>query len=215
MATTDFVNPTELMVRLRQAAIGDALCWQELIAELHPRLRRLVALRMDQRLNGRIDPSDVLQEAYMEAAEQLAVYLRNPAQPFFLWLRFLVNSRLNRLHRYHLAAQMRDASREIPIYRNQVPEASSMAIADQLIGRENPAMEEAAKAELRLCLHRVLEQMDPLDREALALRHFEQLSGPEVAQVLGISVKAAGKRYLRALERLKGILIRQGEGQWT
>lgn len=175
----------------------------------------MVALRMDQRLKGRIDPSDVLQEAYMEAAEQLGGYLRNPAQPFFLWMRFLVTSRLNRLHRYHLAAQMRDARREIPIDRDHGPEASSVAIAEQLLGRESPAMEGAAKAELRQCLLRVLEMMDPLDREALALRHFEQLTGREAAQVLGISVKAASKRYLRALGRLKVILTSQRKGRFT
>ena len=63
------------------------------------------------------------------------------------------------------------------------------------------------RAELKLRLQEALNRMDPLDREALALRHFEQLSNAEAAQVMGIKEAAAGKRYIRALERLREILV--------
>jgi len=197
--------------RLERAAAGDAAAWRALVEAHHDRLRRMVALRLDARLQGRIDPEDVLQDAYLDAHAQLADYLRNPALPFFLWLRLLVGHRLGRAHRRHLGTQARDPSREISIFRGRLPEASSAALAERLMGRESRPSEAAARAELKARLHEALDAMDPIDREALALRHFEQLTTAEAAAVLGVSPAAAGKRYLRALERLKDIL-RQSPG---
>ena len=202
--------------RIERAASGDQDAWRSLVERYHDRLRRMVMVRLDQRLQGRLDPSDVLQETYFEAARQLADYLRNPVLPFFLWLRQLAGNRLFKLHRYHVTAQVRDAGREIPLYRGGCPEASSAALAAQLLGRECRPSEAALRAELKRRLQEALDLMDPLDREALVLRHFEQLTTVEVARVLGISRAAAGKRYLRALLRLKEILAEMpgGLGEW-
>jgi RNA polymerase sigma-70 factor (ECF subfamily) len=166
----------------------------------------MIALRLDQRLQGRIDPSDVIQEAYLEASTRLEDYLRRPAMPFFLWLRFLTGQKLMELHRHHLGAQMRDAGREVSLYRGSLPETSSAALAAQLLGHGTRPSEAAVRAERKIRLQEALNTMDPVDREVLALRHFEQLTTPEVAQVLGIKEAAASKRYLRALKRLKEIL---------
>jgi RNA polymerase sigma-70 factor (ECF subfamily) len=191
---------------LRRAAEGHEEAWRALVTRHHDRLRRMVALRLDPRLQGRIDPSDVLQEAYLEAASGLADYLRNPTMPFFLWLRLLAGARLSRLHRHHLRAHMRDASREVSLYRGALPEASSAALAAQLLGREPRPSEAAVRAELKVRLQEALNRMEALDREVLSLRHFEQLTTAETAQVLGITEAAAGKRYVRALSRLKDVL---------
>jgi RNA polymerase sigma-70 factor (ECF subfamily) len=177
-----------------------------LLERHRPRLRRMIALRLDQRLQGRIDASDVIQEAYLEAAARLEDYLRQPAMPFFLWLRFLTGQKLAELHRRHLGAQMRDAGREVSLYRGSLPETSSAALAAQLLGRDTRPSEAAVRAERKLRLQEALNTLNPMDPEVLALRHFEQLTTPEVAQVLGIQEAAAGKRYLRALKRLKEIL---------
>ena len=202
--------------RIERAASGDQDAWRSLVERYRDRLRRMVMVRLDQRLQGRLDPSDVVQETYLEAARQLADYLRNPVLPFFLWLRQLAGNRLFKLHRYHLTAQVRDAGREIPLYRGGWPEPSSAALAAQLLGRECRPSEAALRAELKRRLQEALDLMDPLDREALVLRHFEQLTTVEVARVLGISPAAAGKRYLRALLRLKEILAEMpgGLGEW-
>jgi RNA polymerase sigma-70 factor (ECF subfamily) len=176
------------------------------LEEYRPRLRRMVALRLDPRLQGRIDPSDVIQETFLEATARLAEYLQNPAMPFFLWLRFLAGQKLVTLHRHHLGTKMRDAGREVALYRGRLPEASSAALAAQLLGRESRPSEAAVRAELKVRLQEALNSMDPLDREVLALRHFEQLSLSETAQVLGITQSGASRRYLRALQRLKEIL---------
>jgi RNA polymerase sigma-70 factor (ECF subfamily) len=189
--------------RLQQAAAGDNTAWEALLAEHHGRLRRMVALRLDHRLAGRVDPSDVIQDTYLEALTQLPEYLRDPKIPFFLWLRFLTGHRLGRIHRQHLGTAARDPRREISIYPESIPEASSEALAIQLLGKEDRPSEVAMLAERQLRLREALECLVPLDREILALRHFEQLSRAEVARLLGISEAAAGKRYLRALERLR------------
>jgi RNA polymerase sigma-70 factor (ECF subfamily) len=192
--------------RLQKAAAGDNAAWAALLADHHNRLRRMVALRLDHRLAGRVDPSDVLQDAYLEAVEQLPDYLRDPKLPLFLWLRLLTGHRLGRVHRQHLGTAARDAGREVSLYRGPMPEASSAALAAHLLGKEARPSEVAIQAERKLRLQEALNCLDPLDREVLALRHFEQLSRAEVARVLGISEAAAGKRYLRALERLRGHL---------
>jgi RNA polymerase sigma-70 factor (ECF subfamily) len=166
----------------------------------------MVALRLDRRLRGRVDASDVLQEAYLDAFGRLADYLREPAMPFFLWLRFLVAQRLQEQHRRHLGAQARDAGREVALDAGGAPGASSAALAAHLLGRLTPPSQAALRAERKALLQSALAQMEPLDREVLALRHFEQLSNGEAARVLGIDKSAASKRYARALVRLKDVL---------
>ena len=192
--------------RLQLAAQGDPSSWEALVEESRPRLRRMVAFRLDQRLQGRIDPSDVLQDAYLAAWEDLGAYLDRPAMPFFLWLRGIAGNKLRELHRHHLGTQMRDARREVSIGDGAMSETTMAALAAQLLGDLTRASEQALRVEVKLRLQEALSSMEPLDREVLALRHFEQLSPAETAEVLGIKEKAAGMRYVRALRRLKEIL---------
>jgi RNA polymerase sigma-70 factor, ECF subfamily len=198
---------------LRMAAAGDGESWQALVGRSQQRLRRMVAFRLDPRLKGRVDPSDVLQDAYIEAYRDLETYLRRPEIPFFLWLRGIAGNKLRELHRHHLGTQMRDPRREVSIRGGALSETTNTAIATELLGSFTGASEEAARLELKHRLEETLNAMDPLDREVLALRHFEQLSPGETARVLGIKEKAAAMRYVRALRRLKEILMGLG-GDW-
>jgi RNA polymerase sigma-70 factor, ECF subfamily len=191
---------------LREAADGDRESWGRLLELYRERLRRMVALRLDPRLQGRIDPSDVIQEAYLEASARLADYRRQPDMPFYLWLRFLAGQKLVTLHRHHLGTQRRDAAREVSLHHGRMPETSSAALAAVLVGHGPRPSEAAARAELKLRLEEALNSMDGIDREVLTLRHFEHLSRAETAQVLGIQESAVSKRYVRALKRLKDIL---------
>jgi RNA polymerase sigma-70 factor (ECF subfamily) len=192
--------------RVRLAAQGNAESWEALMAETRQRLRRMVSFRLDQRLQGRVDPSDVIQDAYLEAWRDLEHYVRVPSIPFFLWLRGIAGNKLREIHRHHLGTQMRDARREISIAGGALSETTTTALAAGLLGNLPRASEEAIRLELGLRLQEALNTMDPIDREVLALRHFEQLSPVETAEVLGIKEKAAGMRYVRALRRLKEIL---------
>jgi RNA polymerase sigma-70 factor (ECF subfamily) len=201
-------NTSETDRLLQQAAQGDRKVLGTLLARHQDRLRRMIALRLDRRLQGRIDASDVIQEAYLEATARLAEYLHDPSMPFFLWLRFLTGQKLVTLHRHHLGVKMRTAGQEVALYQGPLPEASSAALAAQLLGHDTHPSAAAIRAEMKVRVQEVLNNMDPLDREVLALRHFEQLSRAEIAGVMGISEAAAGKRYIRALERLKQDLSR-------
>jgi RNA polymerase sigma-70 factor (ECF subfamily) len=191
---------------LGRGAPDDPERFGAVLEQSRPRLHRMIALRLDPRLHGRIDPSDVIQETYLEAAARLADYVQKPTMPFFLWLRFLAGQKLLTLHRHHLGRQMRDARREVALYRGGLPETTSAALAAQLLGHEARPSEAAIRAELKIRLQEALNTMDPLDREILALRHFEQLSLAETAQELGLTESGACRRHLRALKRLKEIL---------
>src|SRR5690349_9177651 len=139
-------NSSETNDLLRRAADGDPESWGALLARHEGRLRRLVAFRLDQRLQGRLDPSDVLQETALEAWQHLADYLRQPAMPFFLWLRGIAGNKLRELHRHHLGTQMRDARREVSLYRGALPETTSAALAAQLLGHQTRPSEAAIRA---------------------------------------------------------------------
>jgi RNA polymerase sigma-70 factor (ECF subfamily) len=185
---------------------GETAQLGELIQAHRDRLRRMIALRMDRRLQGRVDPSDILQEAFLEATVRLPEYAREPKLPFFLWLRLIAGQRLLVVHRRHLGAQVRDTNREVSLYRGSLPEASSAGLAAQLLGRDTRPSLAALRAERKLRLQEALNTMDPMDREVLALRHFERLTNAEAAQVMGTSEAAVGQRHFRALKKLKEIL---------
>ena len=202
--TTDEAGETEdLLVR---AARGDREALAALWERHRKRLRQMVRLRLDRRLQGRVDPSDVLQEAYIDMAERLPEYVRDRSFTPYLWLRLVAGQRLMQIHRRHLGTAMRDAGREVSLYRGALPQASSISLAAQLLGRFTTASRAAIRAERQLQLQAVLNGMDPMDREILALRHFEELSNGEAAQVLGLSKTAANNRYMRALSHLRDLL---------
>jgi RNA polymerase sigma-70 factor (ECF subfamily) len=193
-------------VLLQHAGGGDEAALAELFERHRGRLEQMVRLRMDRRLQGRLDPADVLQEAYFDVARRFPEYAADPSLPFYLWLRFLTGQRLVGLHRQHLGAKMRDAGLEVSLYRGDFPRASSASLAELLLGRLTTASRAAIRAETQLRVQEALNAMDPMDREVLVLRHFEMLSNEETAQVLGLKPSAASNRHMRALKRLKGIM---------
>jgi RNA polymerase sigma-70 factor (ECF subfamily) len=192
--------------QVRRAAQGDGRCLLELFTRYRPRLKRMVKLRLDPRVQGRVDPSDVLQQAYLDAGRRIADYLREPTLPFFLWLRDVAGQRLEMTHREQLGPEEAGAGREVSLHRGALPEASASALAAQLLGRAAVTADAAARAGLKVRIQEALNGMDALDREVLAMRHFEQLSNAEAALVLGLTEPAASNRYVRALERLHGVL---------
>jgi RNA polymerase sigma-70 factor (ECF subfamily) len=198
----------DLRELLERAAVDDPAAIGELFDLHRDRLRRMIHLRLDHRLQGRLDPSDVLQEAFLEFAQALPVYAQNPQTPFYLWLRCITVRKLHTLHRHHLGTRMRDAGREVSLYRGAMPEASSVSLAAQLLGKLTTPSQAVLRAELQLHIQEALGEMEPLDREVLALRHFEQLSNRETAEVLDLTEAAASIRFIRALRRLKERLQR-------
>jgi RNA polymerase sigma-70 factor, ECF subfamily len=191
---------------LHRICAGEQHALGELFHAHRERLRRMVQLRLDNRLRGRIDPSDVIQEAFLDASRRLGEFAADPRMPPFVWLRLLTAQRLVTLHRVHLGVKGRDASREVSLHTGPLPSADSRSLAAQLLGRLSSPSQAAMRAEIQIKIQDALNAMDPIDREILALRHFEELSNGETAAVLGLHKAAASNRYVRALRRLKEIL---------
>ena len=126
--------------------------------------------------------------------------------PVYLWLRWITGQRLVTLHRMHFGSKAREAALEVSLRQGALPQATSVSLAAMLLGRLTSPTRAALRAELQLRLQEVLNTLDPIDREILTLRHFEDLNNNETAQVLGISKSAASNRYIRALKRLKDAL---------
>ena len=203
MTSGESIQADDLLCR---AQTGDRQALVALFDRYRGRLKHMIRLRLDRRLTGRLDASDVLQEAYLEADKRFAEYLREPAIPVFLWLRLVTGQKLTDLHRHHLGAKMRDAGMEVSLHRGALPQASSVSLAELLLGRLTSPTRAARRAEMQRRLQEALNRMDPIDREVLVLRHFEELSNVETAQVLGLEKTAASNRYIRALKRLKEVL---------
>ena len=193
---------------LARSAEGDKEALRELFSRYRDRLKRMVHLRLNRRLQGRVDDSDVVQEAYLNISQKLPEYAREPKLPLFLWLRHMTGLKLAEIHRRHLGTQARDADREVSLHRGGLPLADSASLAAQLMGKLTTPSQAAIKAEQRIFVQEALNSMDPIDREVLALKHFEQLSTSEIAEVLGLSKAGAGSRYLRAIKRMREILER-------
>jgi RNA polymerase sigma-70 factor (ECF subfamily) len=185
---------------------GDTQALAELFSRERERLWRIIHFRLAEPLRGRLGPEDVLQEAFLAASQRLNHYANSPATSPFIWQRMIVNQTLVDLHRQHLGAQMRDAAREVSLDSVPYAQATSASVAIQLVGAFTSPTGAAARADVFSLVQAAIEQMDPIDREVLALRHFEELTNSEVAEALGIEQKAASIRYVRALRRLKEIL---------
>lgn len=194
---------TELLIK--QLHGGDQAALGELFSRFQPRLWRTAHFRLDPRLAGRVDADDVLQESYLNAAKRLQHYLDGPEMPVFLWMRLIVNQTLVDVHRRHLGAQRRNAALERRMHVGCDP-GTSISIAAHLLGHLTTPSGAALREEMHDQLEQALESMPEIDREVLALRHFEELSNGETARVLGIGEKAASNRYTRALLRLREIM---------
>jgi len=196
----------EVTLLVQSAAQGNTAAVEELFSRFRVRLKRMIRLRLNRKLQGRLDDSDIIQEAFMEAARKLPQYAQAPQLPFYVWLRHLTGLKLTEIHHRHLGTQMRDAGHEVSLHRGRLPGADSMSLTAYLLGTLTSVSQAAIKAEKRLLLEESLNSMEDLDREVIALKHFEQLTISEIAHVLEISRAAAGRRYLKALKRLRAIL---------
>ncbi|MDZ4820681.1 MAG: sigma-70 family RNA polymerase sigma factor [Planctomycetota bacterium] len=183
----------------------------ELFDEHRARLRQIVHFRLDPRVSARVDPDDVLQDAFLDASLRLAHYRDETQFSPFVWLRLIVSQTLIDVHRRHLGAQQRAAGREFNFCNGALSSGVSVSIAAHFIAHWTSPSQTAMRSELGAKLRNAINNMEPFDREVLALRHFEELTNKEVAELLQIGEKAASIRYVRAIARLKNILVNMPE----
>jgi RNA polymerase sigma-70 factor, ECF subfamily len=196
---------------LRAAECGDGDAGQQLLARHRGRLRQMVAVYLDRRLIARVDPSDVVQEALADAAGGLDAFLRERPLPFYPWLRQFAWQRLLQLHRHHIGAQRRSVVREVPL-DIELPDQSADALAERLIASGTSPSRRMIRDEQRWRVQDALARLAPRDRELLVMRHLEEMSAPDIAAILGVSAGAVRVRLLRALTRLRSLLIEGGSG---
>ena len=194
---------------LDQARQGETGAVDQLLVQHREPLRRMIDLRLDPALAGRVDASDIVQEVLLEASRRLTDYLRKPVMPFHLWLRHMARDHVIDAHRKHRKAQRRSLDREQPL-RRMLPDQSSMDLAAEFMDHELTPASAAIRQELQRRLESAVEMLEEDDREVILMRHFEQLSNQEVATLLGLSEAAASMRYLRALRRLRTVLVPDG-----
>ena len=180
----------------------------EVFNQNRDRLAQIVGFRLDQRLKARLDVDDILQEAFCDAETRFASFISNPAVSPFVWIRSIVNQTMIDLHRKHFGAAKRSVNREVN-FQNAAP--TSMSIAYYMIANNSSPSRALMREEAAEQLQAKIEELDPIDREIIALRHYEELSNSEVAEVMEITKANASVRYIRALKKLKKIMEDESE----
>lgn len=198
---------TEHQEEIEQLRSGGATALAELFSQYRPKLENMIGFRMDSRLAGRIDASDVLQEAYLKVAERVNSYLEAPNVSFYVWMRHVVYQTLIDQHRLHFRTK-RGLGQEVR--KKQSYNATTYSIVGRLVGDNTTPGRAIEREEEKEQLHLALDTMEQVDREVLALRHFEGLGNKQVAEILSISVTAASNRYVRAMTRLGEVMQKLG-----
>ena len=196
---------------LDHARAGDPGAVDKLLGEFREPLRRVIDLRLDPAIARRVDASDIVQDVLLEANQRLTEYLKSPSMPFHLWLRHLAQDRIIDTHRRHRLAQRRSVDREQAIARAAWAEESSVSLMAQLVDTERTPTSEAIRQELQRRLAAAIDQLADDDRDIVLMRHHEALTNGEVAHALGLTEAAASMRYLRALRRLRAVLVPDGD----
>jgi RNA polymerase sigma-70 factor (ECF subfamily) len=190
---------------LRRAEAGQLDATEELFQRHRAKLRRMVEVRLDPRLRTRLDPSDVVQETLAEGVKQWKTYVKERPLPFYVWLRQIAWTRLVDLHRRHIVSQRRSVDREHaePLH---LSDESIHQLAQGLLARGNSPGESAQKNEIRDRVRVALNGLSEAYQNVLLLRHLEQLSVAETAQVLQIKEGTVKSRHYRALRSLNAVL---------
>jgi RNA polymerase sigma-70 factor (ECF subfamily) len=190
---------------LCRARSGEHDAREELLDRHRPYLHRLVEVRLDVRMRPRVDASDVVQEAQLEAVRRLDGYLQKPPMPFRLWLRQIAYDRLLMLRRHHVGAACRNVERDVPL-----PDHSSLLLAQKILAGHSTPSQQLIQRELVRRVHQALNQLPQAEREVLIMRNLEGLSNRETAQLLQTDPATISRRYGRAVIRLREVL-RQGD----
>jgi RNA polymerase sigma-70 factor (ECF subfamily) len=193
----------ELLVNVRE---GEPRAVDALLDRHRDSLRRMIALRLDQRIMQRLDVSDVVQDVLIEANRRLIDYVNHPTIPFHLWIRQIAKDRIIDAHRRHRMSAKRSIDREQPVAFSPAPDQSTIDLANQFRdGALTPAAA-ATQRELAQHIESAIQHLRDNDREIILMRHYEQLNNQEIAQALGLSEPAASMRYLRAIKRLREVI---------
>lgn len=201
----------ELLALIRD---GDAAATEKLLQRHREALRRMIAMRLDKKIQQRVDASDIVQDVLVDANRRLSDYLSNPSMPFHLWLRHMARDRIIDAHRRHRGSAKRSVDREQGMLAAGTQDRSTIELVAQLCDGELTPAAAATMHELQVRFEAAIEQLNEQDQEIILMRHFEHLTNQEAAIALELSEPAASMRYLRAMRRLRELLSEQvSEGE--
>lgn len=198
-------NSEETQELLQSAKLGDTQAVNDLLERHRNAIKQMVHMRMDKKVAGRVDASDIVQDVMLDASQRLRDFIQTSPMPFHLWLRQLAKDRLIDAHRRHRGAQRRSVDREQRLHV-QYADQSSLDLAAQLQDYELTPAAATLRKELEQRFLDALDRLDDDDREMIIMRHQEHLSNSDVALALDLTAAAAGMRYLRAIRRLRDVL---------
>jgi RNA polymerase sigma-70 factor (ECF subfamily) len=191
---------------LNGAEAGDAAAVNRLLERHRDAVHRMVRLRLDAKVQRRVDVSDVVQDVMVEANRRLQDYLAHPDRmPFHLWLRHIAKDRIIDAHRRHRGSAKRSVDREQPLVAANDQQSTYELVAELRAPERGPASA-VADQEMAKIVEVAISQLDDQDCEIVIMRHYEHLSNQEIAQALGLTEPAASMRYLRAIRRLREAL---------
>ena len=191
---------------LDDARGGDESAVNDLMERHRDALRHMIRMRLDKKLQQRIDVSDVVQDVLIEANRRLVTYLEDPKMNFHIWLRHIAKDRIIDAHRRHRVSAKRSLDREQSMNVPAGYDHSSIQLAGQITDGEMTPAAQATQRELAERVELAIGQLEEKDSEIIVMRHYEQLTNQEAAQALELSEPAASMRYLRAVRRLKAML---------
>ncbi len=186
---------------LRLAQAGDNHSLGELL-ELYPRYLKLLArLQISRRLQGKIDPSDLVQETFLRAHQKFAQFQGTTEEELVSWLRQILVTSIARLVRRRYGTRRRDVRLERELAAEL--DESSRALDRSLIATGSSPSQQAMRREQAVLLADALDDLPEDYREVIVLRHLEGLSFPEVARRMARTVDSVKKLWARALFRLR------------
>lgn len=205
-ATENDLNSVEIEFLRREGATALA----ELFDRYRARLEKIVEFRMDERIKRRVDSADVLQDAYIELSKRLPEFVAQPSVSVFVWMRQKTLQTLIDLHREHFRDK-RDPNKEVRQAPSWNSNETGLSIQAYLSASMTSPSQHLIRGEEVIKLQAAIDQLSELDREVIALRHFEQLTNLQVAEVLSLTPTAASNRYIRAISRLSETLTSSTE----
>ena len=191
---------------IAKAKDGDEAAVNQLMDRHRNSLRQLVRMRLDNKIQKRIDVSDVVQDVLVEANRRLERYLGEPVMPFHLWLRQIAKDRIIDAHRRHRVSAKRSVDREQQLVAPRGYDQSSIQLASILGDARLTPAAAALQKEMARKVEQSISKLDEKDCEIIVMRHYEHLTNQEIGQILGLTEPAASMRYLRAIKRLRQIL---------
>jgi RNA polymerase sigma-70 factor (ECF subfamily) len=191
-------DPSEL---LRQVRAGDGPALGPLLERYRNYLAVLARTQLGRRLQGKVDPLDVVQETFLEAHRDFAQFRGTTEAEFARWLRQALATNLANLLRRYYGTQSRDVRLECELEVDL--DHSSQVLGQAVAAPHSTPSQQAARREQAVLLADALEGLPADYRDVIILRHLEGLTFPEVARRLNRTVDSVEKLWARGLTRLR------------